>query len=69
MNTCETTGSVAPSTSTPTAALSAVKSLASPCSVSKTLLAADASAKVMVATTLTLAALTPRRISAGGTPR
>eukprot|EP00964_Phaeocystis_antarctica_P118326 scaffold82115_cov45-Phaeocystis_antarctica.AAC.1 len=69
MNTCETTGPVAPSTVTPTAALSATKSLASPCSVSTTLLATDASAKVMVATTPTLAALTPRRISAGGTPR
>ena len=69
MNTCETTGLVAPSTVTPAAALSAVKSLTSPCSVLTTLLAADASAKAMVATTLTLAALTLRRISAGGTPR
>ena len=69
MTTCETTGPVAPSTMTPTAALSAVKLLARPCIVSTTPLAADASAKVMVAFTLTLAALTSRLMSAGDTPR
>lgn len=69
MTTCETTGPVAPSTMTPTAALSAVKLLARPCIVSTTLLAADASAKVMVTFTLTLAALTSRLMSAGDAPR
>ena len=69
MTTCETAGPVAPSTVTPTTALSAVKLLARPCIVSTTLLAADASAKVMVAFTLTLAALTSRLMSAGDTPR
>ena len=69
MTTRETAGSVAPSTVTPTAALSAVKLLARPCIVSTTLPAADASAKVMVAFTLTLAALTSRLMSAGDTPR
>ena len=69
MTTCETTGPVAPSTMTPTAALSAVKLLARPCIVSTTPLAADASAKVMVAFTLTLAALTSRLMSAGDTLR
>ena len=69
MTNCETTGSVAPSTVTPTAALSAVKLLARPCIVSATLPAADASEKTMVAFTLTLAALTLRLMSAGDTLR
>ena len=69
MTNCETTGSVAPSTVTPTAALSAVKLLARPCIVSATLPAADASAKTIVALTLTLAALTLRLMSAGDTLR
>ena len=69
MTTRETAGSVAPSTVTPTAALSAVKLLARPCSVSTTLPAADASAKVMVAFTFTLAALTSRLMSVGDTLR
>ena len=69
MTTCETTGPVAPSTVTPTAALSAAKLLVRPCIESTTLLAADASAKVMVTFTLTLAALTSRLMSAGDTLR
>ena len=69
MTTCETAGSVAPSTVTPTAALNAIKLLARPCSVSTTLPAADASAKAMVAFTLTLAALTSRLMLAGDTSR
>ena len=69
MTTCETTGPVAPSTVTPTAALSAAKLLVRPCIESTTLLAADASAKVMVTFTLTLAALTSRLMSAGDAPR
>ena len=69
MTTRETAGSVAPSTVTPTAALSAVKLLARPCIVSTTLPAADASAKVMVAFTFTLAALTSRLMSVGDTLR
>ena len=69
MTTCETAGSVAPSTVTPTAALNAVKLLARPCSVSTTLPAADASVKTMVAFTLTLAALTLRLMLAGDTSR
>ena len=69
MTTCETAGSVAPSTVTPTAALNAVKLLARPCSASTTLPAADASAKAMVAFTLTLAALTSRLMLAGDTSR
>ena len=60
---------MAPSTVTPTAALNAVKLLARPCSVSTTLPAADASAKAMVAFTLTLAALTSRLMLAGDTSR
>ena len=69
MRTCVTMGLVAPSTVTPTAALSANRLLASPCIVLRTLLAADASVNVTVAFTLTLAALTSRLMSAGGTPR
>eukprot|EP00964_Phaeocystis_antarctica_P037894 scaffold21675_cov42-Phaeocystis_antarctica.AAC.2 len=69
MTTCETTGPLALSTVTPTAALSAVKLLARPCIVSTTLLAADASAKVIVTFTLTLAALTSRLMSVGDTLR
>ena len=69
MTTCETAGSVAPSTVTPTAALNAIKLLARPCSVSTTLPAADASSKEMVAFTLTLAALTLRLMLAGDTSR
>ena len=69
MNTCEMTGPVAPSMVMPTAALSAVRLLASPCIASTTLLAADAFTNVIVATTLTPAALTSRRMSVGGTPR
>ena len=67
--TCETTGSLARSIVTPTAALNAVKLLAMTCNVTTTLLAADASAKVMVTFTMTLAALTWRLMSAGDTLR